>query len=647
MPEIHVLDENTIDKIAAGEVVERPRSVVKELVENAIDAGAEAVTVEIKGGGIDFIRVTDNGCGMEKEQVATAFLRHATSKIRTIEDLEGIRSLGFRGEALSSIAAVSQVELITKTAQEITGVRYVIEGAQEKSMEEIGAPSGTTFLIRNLFFNTPVRRKFLKTATTEGNYITDLLEHLALANPDISFKYIKDNKTLISTSGNGNRKEVIYHIFGRDINSHLIPFEEEDGGMRVSGFLAEPLVARSNRNFEIYFVNGRFIKSNIISKALEEAYKPVLMQRKYPFAIFDFFLNEGLDVNVHPSKMEVRFSDNEQVFDFLKNAVKEALNNRERIPEARLLEPKRPDKSMMAQPDRKSVMPLPDTAALSNRSRLLTQPVKNYRAPEPFEYNRKKKESTPEKQLAVLDEVLLKEPPIPYGNPTLKPESAASVPITAPSAIPAQTEQMNLFEEKILTKKASDEYEIVGQVFDTYWIVGYRDRLLFIDQHAAHEKVIYERLKKKISQKEVLSQQLNPPLVISVTAKEEEVLTTYRENFAETGFEIEPFGGNEYAVRAVPSDLYELNAKDIFLEMIDDLMDGLLKERDTDTVNDRIATMSCKAAVKGNMHLSGTEAKALIDELLELENPYNCPHGRPTIIAMTKYEMEKKFKRIV
>lgn len=618
-----MLDENTIDKIAAGEVVERPKSVVKELVENAIDAGAEAVTVEIKEGGISLIRVTDNGCGMEKEQVAASFLRHATSKIRTIEDLEGIRSLGFRGEALSSIAAVSQVELITKTEQEMTGIRYVIEGAEEKSIEEIGAPSGTTFLVRNLFFNTPVRRKFLKTPVTEGNYITDLLEHLALANPGISFKYIKDNKTLLSTSGNGNRKEVIYHIFGRDISSHLIPFEAKEDGMSVSGFLAQPQVARSNRNFEIYFVNGRFVKSNIISKALEEAYKPMLMQHKYPFAIFDFSLSEGLDVNVHPSKMEVRFSDNEKVFGFLKQTAAETLRNRERIPEAKL------------------------SVSLPGRSKPLTPPVKSHRAPEPFEYNRKRAESAPKEQLAVLDEILLKESPAPYGNPAPAQPQPPAPSRTEPPAQETKAQQLNLFQEKILTKQASAEYEIIGQVFDTYWIVGYHDKLLFIDQHAAHEKVIYERLKKKISKKEVLSQQLNPPLIISVTAKEKEVLTTYYENFAGTGFEIEPFGGNEYAVRAVPSDLYGLNAKDIFLEMIDDLMDGIEKERDTDAVNDRIATMSCKAAVKGNMRLSGMEAKALIDELLELENPYNCPHGRPTIISMTKYEMEKKFKRIV
>lgn len=637
MPMIRVLDEKTIDKIAAGEVVERPKSVVKELVENAIDAGAKAITVEIREGGIGFIRVTDNGCGIEKEQAAVSFLRHATSKISSIEDLDGIKSLGFRGEALSSIAAVSQVELITKTKEEITGIRYVIEGAQEKSSEEIGAPEGTTFLIRNLFFNTPVRRKFLKTPVTEGNYITDLLEHLALANPDISFKYIKDNKTLLSTSGNGNRKEVIYHIFGRDINSHLIPFEGEDGTMKVSGFLAEPVIARSNRNFEIYFVNKRYIKSNIVSKALEEAYKPVLMQHKYPFAIFDITLDEGLDVNVHPSKMEVRFSDNEKIYEFLKHTIEEALKNRERIPQTAFSTPKQPEPK-----------------------KTLTHSVRNHRAPEPFEYNRKKAESTPAKQLAVLDEILLKEAPVPYGT-QMREDLTCSQNMVRPdesiapkeektvqgAILPAAAQQLNLFEEKILSKKASDEYEIVGQVFDTYWIVGYHDKLLFIDQHAAHEKVIYERLKRKLDGKAVVSQQLNPPLIISVTAKEEEVLTTYRSNFSETGFEIEPFGGHEYAVHAVPADLYGLNAKDIFLEMIDDLMDGVGKEHDTGTVNDRIATMSCKAAVKGNMHLSGMEAKALIDELLELENPYNCPHGRPTIIAMTKYEMEKRFKRIL
>lgn len=613
MPDICVLDEKTIDKIAAGEVVERPRSVVKELVENAIDAGAKAVTVEIKEGGIGFIRVTDNGCGIKKEQVASAFLRHATSKIRTIEDLNGIQSLGFRGEALSSIAAVGQVELITKTEEEMTGIRYVIEGSKEKSLDEIGAPTGTTFLIRNLFYNTPVRRKFLKTPSTEGNYVTDLCEHLALANPNVSFHFIKDNKTILQTSGNGSRKEVIYQIFGREITKALIPLEAQSGSMRMSGFLAEPLVARSNRNFEICFVNGRYIKSSVIAKALEEACKPYLMQHKYPFAVLELTLEEGFDVNVHPTKMEVRFADNEEVFDFIKETVSHALLQKERIPETTLTKDEMP---VCKKQEMKK------TAEAQPQNRLPKQGVP--RQPEPFEYRRKKEETDlPSRQLAVLDEVLLKETPV------------------------YEVSQPTLFEEKILTKKASDEYEIIGQVFDTYWIVGYRDKLLFIDQHAAHEKVIYERLKKQISKQEIFSQQLNPPLVISVSAKEEEILKSFHDNFTETGFEIEPFGGNEYAVRAVPSELYGLNAKEFFLEMLDGLMDGLSRDRNPDTVNDRIATMSCKAAVKGNMRLSLMEAKTLIDELLELENPYNCPHGRPTIIAMTKYEMEKKFKRII
>lgn len=626
MPEIRVLDEKTIDKIAAGEVVERPKSVVKELVENAIDANAKAITVEIKEGGIGLIRVTDNGCGMEKSQVALSFLRHATSKIRTIEDLNGIKSLGFRGEALSSIAAVGQVELITKTAQEMTGIRYVIEGSHEKSIEEVGAPTGTTFLVRNLFYNTPVRRKFLKTPTTEGNYITDLLEHLALANPEISFQYIKDNKTILTTSGNGNRKEVIYHIFGRDIISHLIPFEDEEGSMHVKGFLAKPLVARSNRNFEVYFVNGRFVKSNIVSKALEEAYSPYLMQHKYPFAVFDLTMEEGLDVNVHPTKMEVRFSENEKVYEFLRNAIKKALKEAEHIPEATLSSDSIPsnetEPSSETEPSRESALSREiEPSRETFRPERKTAPL---RTAEPFEYKRRQaEEALAEKQPASPEDVLLRETPV------------------------YEAKQMNLFEEKILTKKARDEYEIIGQVFDTYWIVGYRDKILFIDQHAAHEKVIYERLMKRLSQKESLSQQLKPPLVISVTAKEEEVLTRYRDSFTEMGFEIEPFGGNEYAVRAIPADLYGLNAKEIFLEMMDDCMDGLSKDLKPDTIKHRIATMSCKAAVKGNMHLSDIEAKALIDELLELDNPYHCPHGRPTIVSMTKNEMEKKFKRIL
>lgn len=611
MPEILVLDETTIDKIAAGEVVERPSSVVKELVENAIDSGASSVTVEIKDGGTTFLRVTDNGCGIEKAQVKRAFLRHATSKIRSVEDLLHIGSLGFRGEALSSICAVSQVELITKVEEDITGAHYIIEGAKEKSFEEIGAPTGTTFLIRNLFYNVPARRKFLKSNATEGSYISELMEHMALSKPELSITYINQNQTKLQTSGMGDLKEVIYKIYGREVTSQLIPIYGRMDTIEISGYLAEPSVVRSNRNYETYFVNGRYVKSSIISKAIEEAYKPYLMQHKYPFVVLSLNLpSEMLDVNVHPTKMELRFSDNEKVFEFIKDSISSSLHQKEHIPEMKLVEEKETIK------------------ILEKRSE---------KTPEPFEVNRIQREN-------VLKETpLLKETPVYQ----LETERSSKKEFTIENTMGVKVEQLNLFDEKILTKKARDEYEIIGQIFDTYWIIGYKEKVLFVDQHAAHEKVLYERFKKLLDKKEMISQQLNPPLVISVSGKEEEVIKSYMDNFETLGFEISEFGGNEYTIGAIPANLYGLNAKELFLELLDDLSDGLNRTKNTDMINDKIAVMACKAAVKGNMRIGKEEIGTLLDELLLLDNPYACPHGRPTIISMTKYEMEKKFKRIV
>ena len=332
MPNIQILDQQTIDKIAAGEVIERPSSVVKELVENAIDAQASAVTVEIKEGGISFIRITDNGCGIEKEQVPLAFLRHSTSKIKSVEDLFTVSSLGFRGEALSSIAAVSQVELITKTSLGISGVRYVIEGGKEQSSEEIGAPEGTTFLVRNLFYNTPARRKFLKTAQTEAGYIANLMEKLALSHPETSFKFIANNQLKLHTSGNSNLKEIIYHIYGRDIAGNLLEVQEENELFSVNGFIGKPLISRGNRNYENYFINGRYIKSALIAKSIEEGYKSFVMQHKYPFTVLHISVKgELLDVNVHPTKMELRFSNGEAIYQFLTDLVRKAINQSELV----------------------------------------------------------------------------------------------------------------------------------------------------------------------------------------------------------------------------------------------------------------------------------------------------------------------------
>lgn len=621
MAQIHVLDSETIDKIAAGEVVERPASVVKELVENAIDANATAITVEAKEGGIAFIRVTDNGDGMEAAQLRTAFLRHATSKIENAEDLTHILSLGFRGEALSSIAAVSKVEVISKTAGSLTGGRIVLEGAREIEFGEVGAPEGTTVLVRNLFFNTPVRRKFLKTPVTEGGYISDLMEHLALSRPDISFKFVLGNQTRFHTSGNGDLREVIYRLYGRETAASLVPIQWERENIRIQGYLGEPVLVRSNRNFEIYFINGRFLKSAVIAGAVEEGYREYLMQHKFPFCVLHIQMEPGrVDVNVHPTKMDVRFDSAAEFCSTLSEAVQGTLRQREMIPEAVLGNENEARKEEKEQ------------------RRQLQEEMRRKGVPEPFEKRRME-------SYRVMEEARYQDRK-PESLPDETEEKAAETAVTAPEAAVTEAKQLDLFEEKLLSVDNRARYQLIGQVFDTYWMIQFEDKLLIIDQHAAHEKVKYERLMRQYREKSVVSQNLMPPVIVSLTGQEEVTLREYGDAFTELGFEIAPFGGSEYAVRSVPTDLYGCGEKELFLEVMDQLA-ALGNKGSLKAVEEKIASMSCKAAVKGNSPLSQREAQALIDELLTLENPYHCPHGRPTIISISKTEMERKFKRIV
>lgn len=618
MGKITVLDQNTIDKIAAGEVIERPASVVKELIENSIDAGATAITVEIKEGGINFIRITDNGSGIRKEEVPLAFLRHSTSKIQSVEDLISVKSLGFRGEALSSIAAVSQVELITKTAADFTGIRYIIEGGTEKSLEEIGAPEGTTFLIRNLFYNTPVRRKFLKAAATEAGYVSDLIGHLSLSRPDISFKFILNNQTKLHTSGNTNLKDIIYHIYGREIAGNLLPVYGETEHIKIEGFIGKPVIARGNRNYENYYINGRYIKSKIVTGAIEEAYKAFMMQHRYPFTVLHLTIdNQYLDVNVHPTKMELRFLNQPEVYQNICETLKEALEHKELIPEIELSDKKNTEEQVKKVP---------------------------YSVPEPFEKVRR--EQFLKEQAAYQKEEINEK--INAANNIENNTNNKQIPqeVRAQKNIPAAGEQMELFQDRLLSSEARPQHHFIGQIFDTYWLVQYKDKLFIIDQHAAHEKVLYERMLKSLEIKEHTSQILNPPIILSLSMHEEELVHKYLGEFTKIGFEIEPFGGKEYAVRAVPGNLFSIAKKDLLIEMIDHLSETLGAGNPT-SILEKIASMSCKAAVKGNNKLSLAEAQALIDELLTLENPYHCPHGRPTIISMSNYELDKKFKRIV
>lgn len=649
MPQIELLNQETIDKIAAGEVVERPNSVVKELVENAIDAGANAITVEIKDGGISLIRISDNGCGIEKDQIRLAFLRHSTSKIKSVEDLLTIHSLGFRGEALSSIAAVSQVELITKTRDSFTGSRYLIEGSREISLEEIGAPDGTTFLVRNLFYNTPARKKFLKSAQTEGNYIHELMQRLILSHPDISFKFIMNGQVKLQSSGNSNVRDIIYRIYGRDINRELLDFSFENDQYQVSGFIGKPQISRGNRNYEIYFINGRFIRSKLISKAIEDAYKPFMMQHQYPMAVLYFQMNSSLlDVNVHPTKMELRFSDQENLYYSLMQQIEDRLRHQEMIPQVPVGREPEKDDSVPARIPPKEQLPEPFEVNRRNSIQNQTFTPKNteqiQRAIEKdTPYQRQYPVSSSEKAQGSF---WPKESPAETKPEMIKETNRKAETITE-DPLQIADEQVVYEQQSFLDEASRIRQKIIGQLFDTYWLVEFDDKLFIVDQHAAHEKVLYERFCKQFSQKEFTSQAISPPLVLSLSMRESEIWKEYQEEFLRLGFEITHFGGSEYSVCGVPDNLYQLDAKAILLEMLDELTDGGHIKNTPDLILDKLATMACKAAVKGNNRLSVAEMDALMKELMQLDNPYHCPHGRPTIISMSKYEIEKKFKRII
>ena len=660
MAKIQLLDQKTIDNIAAGEVIERPASVVKELVENAVDANANAITVEIKDGGMTLIRVTDNGIGIPKDQIKTAFLRHATSKIRSVEDLLSVSSLGFRGEALSSISAVAQVELVTKTAESFSGVSYKIYGGEEEAFDDIGAPDGTTFLVKNLFYNTPARRKFLKSATTEAGYVEQMMVHIALSHPEISFKFIHNNKNKIYTSGNGKVKDIIYHIYGRDVAGALIPVQAQSEDVKVTGFVAKPYVSRGNRNYESYFINGRYIKSSIIYKAIEEGYRTFTMKHRYPFVCLDFKINqELLDVNVDPPKMEIRFRNGREIYELVVDTVKEALLQKDLVQDVLRETPKKKE-----QPKTKEV-----------------------KKPEPFEVNRRKEETQKmdqtmkdfakmrqsqtnqqgqgvqqiEKSSIAANSIGHRAKPEGMKQERLKSESSQTAKKPTYAGLNYNTQkkefpqyktdelssnQMTLREDPVFSVQARPDRKILGQLFKTYWLIEYEDQLFIMDQHAAHEKVNYERLMKNFKEKEIYSQRLEPPMVVTVSMMEAEALERYKDAFAGLGFTIESFGGNEYCIREVPANLYGIGERDLFME----LLDAVSQENgtmDTEVIASKIATMACKMSIKGNQRVSLMEVEHLLDELMKLENPYQCPHGRPTIIKMSKYEIDKKFKRIV
>lgn len=656
MSKIHILDSATVDRIAAGEVVERPANVVKELVENAIDAGADNITVEIKEGGINLIRVTDNGCGIEDTEIKKAFMRHATSKIERAEDLSRVESLGFRGEALSSIAAVCQVEMITKTRDSLCGIKVSCSGGMMAGPQEIGAPDGTTILVRNIFYNTPVRRKFLKTAMTEGGYIADIMQHIAMSKPGIAFKFINNGQTKFFTSGSGDLKEVIYRIYGKETQSELVYLCKETEGIRLEGYIGKPILNRSNRNFETVFVNGRYIKSPLVCKALEEGYKGYLMQHKYPFVVLHFTIDtELIDVNVHPTKMDIRILNQEPFLRFVSQAVHETLGRSELIPGIK--EPEGKTRQEAKQEEKKLTSYVPEPFEKNRQSMQMA---------EDLNYHAKTEKSGisnigdgieetffSEEEEKVIDKMVSN--PIfnrVFGTgkenvtDSVNAKQTDNIIKKRDQIVIKEADQLTMFDDSIMNADLNDHYEILGQIFDTYWILAFHDKMYLVDQHAAHEKVKYERFVKRLHESRILSQNLNPPVIITLDDREKEILLQYFSTFTDMGFEIEEFGGNDYALRAVPVDLYGCGEKELFLSVIDELLEFPVT-KDASLVLDRIATMSCKAAVKGNTRLSYDEAEALIRELLSLGNPFQCPHGRPTIVSMSKYEIEKKFKRIL
>ena len=664
MPQIQVLDQITIDKIAAGEVIERPASIVKELVENSIDAKAASVTVEIQDGGISLIRVTDNGSGIEREDIRNAFLRHSTSKIRKVEDLAHIASLGFRGEALSSISAVTRTELITKTKEDTFGTRYVIEGGVEQSLEDAGAPDGTTFLVRQLFYNVPARRKFLKTPMTEAGHVQDLLMRLALSHPEVAFTFINNGQTKMRTSGNGKLKDVIYSIYRREAAANLIELDYSMDGLVMKGYLGKPVITRGNRNFENYFVNGRYVKNAMLSKAIEDAYKDFLMQHKFPFVVIHFQVDgEKIDVNVHPTKMEMRFQRQQDVYNIVYEGVHRTLLEPELIPQVEapapkvisqpksespfLLKPKTAPRPMEKKPEEKEEPHDEAYFMKKMKERVLSYHQRNSSA----EVAKKEQIFRPQAQAERIKDALARAKEVekqPQKQAEEQPELIRETPVYETKPVTEEkAEQLNLFEEHLLKREKKAEYKLIGQVFETYWLVEFENSLYIIDQHAAHERVLYERTLKEMKNREFTAQYLSPPIILSLSMQEAQVLNENMDRFTRIGFEIEPFGGEEYAVRAIPDNLFGIAKKELLLEMLDDLADGISTSMTPELIDEKVASMSCKAAVKGNNRLSAQEADALIGELLLLENPYHCPRGRPTIIAMTQRELEKKFKRIV
>ena len=696
---IHVLGTDTVNQIAAGEVIERPSSMVKELVENALDAHATQITVEIRGGGIEYLRVSDNGDGIGEDDIVNAFLPHATSKIRSLSDLDSILSFGFRGEALSSIAAVSDVELITKTKEDFFAHRIQIHGGEMGEVEEVAGVDGSSFIIRNLFFNVPARKKFLYSESTESNRVEDMVEKLALANHRVSFHFIRDGKTRFQSIGSPRIEDVVYSIYGKEQSKESLPLEgayypSKITGMptvHIRGILGRPSITRANRQYELFFVNGRFVHDGLLSRALEDAYKPFLMQHKFPFAILFLDLTPNLvDVNVHPQKLEVRFQNRDSIYQAVFNSVNKTLSEANLIDEnplsVFLKEEKKKaefqselllrkeseeraqgltmDRVQGLAKDRVSEVPKdirPGTPEVTAQKETIVEFERNAFAPPETDFRLTERKQEDEGTGKPVQSIRYEEFDLTKSLNSIKEErqntenssfveentilsSVTSASIQTEEAKETKEGQESLFTAPFLSEEARISHRIIGEVFQTYWLIEYGNSLYIMDQHAAHEKINFERMMRRKKEKEVFSQNIIP-LSIHLSTGEREVLEEYKKEFLEMGYLwVEERSG--ISLTAIPVDFPTVRQEEVLLEILDGLTeDSAILEGES--IYNKIASMSCKAAVKGNQKISVAECDTILQELLQLDNPFACPHGRPTIVAFKKQDLEKMFKRIV
>ncbi len=630
MGKINILDKSVAEKIAAGEVVERPSSVVKELVENSFDALATSVTVEIERGGTSYIRVTDNGIGIMAEDVASSFLRHATSKIKDEGDLESIATLGFRGEALCSISAVSRTEMITRTADEEMGTYMVVEGGETKDYHPAGCPLGTTITVRNIFFNTPARMKFLKKDATEAAYITDICQRAALSHPEVSFRYIRDGKDIFFTPGDNQLRNTVRAVFGKDISNAMVDVSDKSDMYTITGLTGSNNLSRPNRNMQYFFINGRLVKSTLLSAAVQEAYKNELMVGKFPVCVLNIALPcDMVDVNVHPAKTEVKFVNEEEVYRAVVMAVRNAIVKKTdstqamrqakfafktavetpKVLQETLINPK----NLVVKPAIKSVEPIKKE-----------EPKSSFK---PLEKQKKQMVSTPDELPARKIEALSVQESFTE-KPTVRTEDELPV---------AQPEK-----KKEETVVVIPDFKIIGQLFGTYIVLEIENEMVLIDQHAAHERLNYEKIKNQGSMKQTVLM----PISVNLTAREKAAWEENRDFFDSCGFETDDFGQDSIIVRAIPSDIDYEDGEGLLIELTDSLMGG--EKGEISYLRDKaVYTIACKAAIKANKVLSENEMDALVREVYAMEGISTCPHGRPITVKMTKYQIEKMFKRIV